>query len=94
MGFGFLSVYVGLWRDVMELWWEMEGSYPVVCGLFLWESRLAPTFVVWVSLDGVFIVGTLLFGTFLSLLFVASALLNILFGGFYFRWCWLDSYNV
>ena len=26
-----------------------DGSYPVVCGLFLWESRLVPIFVVRVS---------------------------------------------
>ena len=31
-GFGFLRVYVGLGKDVVVLWWEMEGSYPVLCG--------------------------------------------------------------
>ena len=48
-GLLFFCVYVGLGRHVMVLWWEMAGSYPVACGLFLWESRLVPTFVVRVS---------------------------------------------
>ena len=35
-------------RDAMVLWWGMMWSCPVMCGLFLWESRLVLTFAVWV----------------------------------------------
>ena len=32
--------------NAVILWWGMVWSYP--CGLFVWESRLVPTFAVWV----------------------------------------------
>ena len=32
--------------DVVVLWWGMVWSYP--CGMFVWESRLVPTFAIWV----------------------------------------------
>ena len=37
---------VGLGANAVILWWRMVWPYP--CGLFVWESRLVPTLVVWV----------------------------------------------
>ena len=72
MGFGFLHVYMGLGRDVMELWWEM-GLTQWCAACFCGKADLFPHLSFGCRLDCVFIVGTLLFGAFLSLFSLSLA---------------------
>ena len=58
LGFGYLCVYVGLGRDVMELWWEM-GLTQWCAACFCGKADLFPYLSFGCHLDCVFIVAEL-----------------------------------